>query len=761
MPGRGSEIHTRASHAPIMRIHAGILLVLMSKKSKAQSILNDSDSLLDLDRSIMNQAKWRYLLRPSGMTYTREPEWACRPSDLTPPRTSSNASSYTLVFAAYELTPNSKDRDNSLDFIFQKWPGASRSTEIYLHCKSPIERCRVPLELLECNANIGCSLHKLRNVGRESHVYMHHLSSLLLRNTSIPTMTFFTQENELGDLDKYLFDAIDGVLDTSIWFVAGRSAACYGGAECGRNFCWRGQDLAPAMNKIFSILGRTCPSAPFACGHRGSFGVHRNSILGHKRETYSALLALTEDSRPGPTVLGCDGPNKIYKLSSAKEAATWFGHAFERLWPAIFGVGTAAAQCTNDTLDPERSEATTPTFHGEPYYPPIVCRDEKLRDPLELALTRLRADKARLPIEKESRFRQAVRKALMSTSSCVPEGAIMVSVANEQHRKLRNLAFSNFLSSDPSTTNQGACLLARFVSLCFGFTDRIGTSVQAWPFVAAGFDSPSYHLMTWIKWHVLRITSIEATHTFFVDADVLVFQNPWPALMHAAASVPGYDVLFQVEALCDACASYCPNIGSSFVANDSIVCEPRQTVSLINGKHRLCPMNGGQLLVAQNSRLVRRVLQQQPCFHAGSRDDFPLDQFISDAVRSHNMPNLRTCALPSTFASHCWWLPRVRSRCELVSWHAACNFGSQKFKLMSDIMNRWNTSCAEGRWSPAAVAAAVVAAPPSATMASPPPKLRRWELRERYAMRVRRFSSRQRQRQQGSPSSPSKQPPLA
>ena len=172
----------------------------------------------------------------------RETEWACRPSDLTPPRTSPLASTYTLVVAAYEFTPPSKERRETLAFIFRKWPGGPRSTQIYLHCQSRIEHCRVPLDLLECDATIGCSLHKLRNVGREAHIYVHHLSSLHLVNTSLPTMTFFTQENELSDLDKYLLDAIDGVLDPSIWFVGSQSYACYGGAGCGyggtRNFCW-------------------------------------------------------------------------------------------------------------------------------------------------------------------------------------------------------------------------------------------------------------------------------------------------------------------------------------------------------------------------------------------------------------------------------------------------------------------------------------------------------------------------------------------
>jgi hypothetical protein len=327
----------------------------------------------------------------------------------------------------------------------------------------------VPLDLLECDAIRGCSLHKLRNVGREAHIYVHHLSSLHLVNTSLPTMTFFTQENELSDLDKYLLDAIDGVLDPSIWFVGSQSYACYGGAGCGyggtRNFCWSPQDLAPAMNKIFSILNRTCPSAPFACGLRGAFGVHRVAILRHSRETYGAMLAITEDTLPGPPLQGCSrkgSRSKKYGDAVRKEgAATWYGHAFERMWPSIFGAGTTDVRCTTD---PDT------ILDGPPYFPPVVCRNAQLRDPTERALMQLRAAQALVPIEVESRFAKAVHKALNSPSSCVPEGAIMVSVANEQHRQLRGVAFTGVRSR-----NQSNCLLDRFVSLCFGFEDSIGT----------------------------------------------------------------------------------------------------------------------------------------------------------------------------------------------------------------------------------------------------------------------------------------------
>ena len=90
--------------------------------------------------------------------------------------------------------------------------------------------------------------------------------------------------------------------------------------------------------------------------------------------------------------------------------------------------------------------------------------------------------------------------------------------------------------------------------------------------------------------------------------------------------------------------------GPSFVGHSSNVCS-RKFIVPRSGMHRCCPTNGSQLLVARNSGLVRRVLQFQPCFRAGSVR-LPLDQNISHVVRSHNFQNLQTCKLPTTFASH-------------------------------------------------------------------------------------------------------------
>ena len=302
----------------------------------------------------------------------------------------------------------------------------------------------------------------------------------------------------------------------------------------------------------------------------------------------------------------------------------------------------------------------------------------------------LRAARAFIPVELEASFLDAVQSALNAPSSCVPDGAIMVSLANEYHTGLRDLGLQRIRASQ--------CLLDRFVSLCFGFDDGVGKCVRAQRIAASEFLSESYHRLLWTKWHVLRIASSAATHVFYIDADVLLFKNPFPTLMEAAARVAGYDVLFQAEGLCASCAASCPMVGRLFTRTDSFCAS---NVSVSSSGEPMCPMNGGQLLVARNSRLVRRVLHAQPCFRHG-QVDLPLDQYISDAVRSENMPTLRTCALPSNFATKCWWRPAVRSRCDLVSWHANCITGESMKQMamrttLADVDSGNETACAGKR----------------------------------------------------------------
>jgi hypothetical protein len=391
-------------------------------------------------------------------------------------------------------------------------------------------------------------------------------------------------------------------------------------------------------------------------------GVHRDAIRVHSRETYDTLLGMTLDARPVQFLDGC----RPGYGDTIQDKATLNAHGFERMWPSIFGMGSSDVECIGPSLDPGTTlipgalQGISPPGI-QPYFHSLVCRKAHLRDETERALTQTRAELAYIPMKLESTLIEAIRSTLNHQSSCVPDGAIMVSLANEYHAELRELALRSI--------GTHRCLLDRFVSLCFGFDDGIGTCVRVKAVAPGAFSSERYHRLLWTKWHLLRIASSMATHVFYADADVVLLHNPWPALMHTATHVPGYDALFQAEGLCSSCGSgACPHVGRNCVGVAG-VCALKVTVS--RSGTSMCPMNGGQLLVARDSRLVRRMLHLQPCFRAGQRD-LPLDQLIADALRHDDGLGLRTCALPTTFSSHCWWKFAGRSSSELSTWHANC-----------------------------------------------------------------------------------------
>lgn len=103
-------------------------------------------------------------------------------------------------------------------------------------------------------------------------------------------------------------------------------------------------------------------------------------------------------------------------------------------------------------------------------------------------------------------------------------------------RKLRVLGLQRLAASSP-------CVLRRFVSLCFGFDDGLGTCVVGRRLGTGEFMEARYHRMLWTKWHVLRVASSVARLSFYIDADVVVLSNPWPAL----PSTQGFDLLYQAE----------------------------------------------------------------------------------------------------------------------------------------------------------------------------------------------------------------------
>jgi hypothetical protein len=109
----------------------------------------------------------------------------------------------------------------------------------------------------------------------------------------------------------------------------------------------------------------------------------------------------------------------------------------------------------------------------------------------------------------------AVRAALASSSSCVPPGAVLMSMAGgTQADALRPLQFARVRSLQ--------CLLHRVVSLCWGnYTDAFGTCVHPQnPLPPPG--EAAYHEITWSKWTVLEAALRAARVALFVDADVLL-----------------------------------------------------------------------------------------------------------------------------------------------------------------------------------------------------------------------------------------------
>jgi hypothetical protein len=274
----------------------------------------------------------------------------------------------------------------TLGFISTKWMVRQHTrTYVYLHCDTvDIAHCTVPSELRRwgMDSSSKCTLERLPNMGREAHVYMHHLARARrgLRREQ-PAMTFFVQQNELYGLEPFLLDALANKLDPTLWFVAGASHACRGGAHCGQNFCWDAFDLAPATTKIFEVLKRKCPAANFSCALRGVFGVHRDAIFWRAPHTYGALLNLTLDTRPRPQLTGC-GTN-YGNLRSIPDMGVYYAHAFERLWPSIFGVHTKAARanepsrldslgvhCVGPSVDHVLLDNPPRVMH----FPPLVCR---------------------------------------------------------------------------------------------------------------------------------------------------------------------------------------------------------------------------------------------------------------------------------------------------------------------------------------------------------------------------------------------------
>lgn len=262
-----------------------------------------------------------------------------------------------------------------------------------------------------------------------------------------------------------------------------------------------------------------------------------------------------------------------------------------------------------------------------------------------------------------------VHRHVQRPSSCVPSGAVLLTYVNPKHAGLRALQLQRVAALP--------CLVSRLVSVCYGVPhDGLGGCESARDFGPADLNQAlaayrrraratsagSYFELIWAKWRLLLLALLAASEVFWVDADVVLFQSPWPA---PPASLPPADILYQSEFACPAA---------------SCLATPAPTSPLGAGA---CALNGGVMLV-RSVALVRRVVSLEPDFgvapgRAGATPVY--DQDVADSVARGG--DFSFCPLPSaSFVGFCWWawgynrgnrsLVDRLYPCRLASFHAHC-----------------------------------------------------------------------------------------
>jgi len=224
--------------------------------------------------------------------------------------------------------------------------------------------------------------------------------------------------------------------------------------------------------------------------------------------------------------------------------------------------------------------------------------------------------------------RTTVRSALAAHSSCVPPGAITLSIAGgAQAAALRSLQFERVAESK--------CLLRRMVSLCFGnYSDAFGHCVRARTLLPT-LPEAAYHAYTWAKWSLLGevVALHDARVALWLDTDVLVLQNPWTASQEMAAFARTATVSADARAK-DGWPSGVPSAPQPILLHQ------------YEGPGSN-PINGGQLLTC-SADAVAAVLAERPKSFDGA--PLRLDQEIAhEALKRRGIAFAR---LPDSFAGN-------------------------------------------------------------------------------------------------------------
>ena len=227
-------------------------------------------------------------------------------------------------------------------------------------------------------------------------------------------------------------------------------------------------------------------------------------------------------------------------------------------------------------------------------------------------------------------FVNAVEKATARPSGCVPPFTTLISVTNAHHAVLTILQFA--LLPD--------CLKTRTVVSCArGINENVSFArncVWSQEMEASNFRSRSYHHITWLKWEFLqKATAIGPS--LFVDADILILQNPFP---------------------------YLPMHGSIHYQRETIT----------GGT------NGGVVWM-RNNTLARHIVKLRPTTFESNTT---LDQ---DIVRKELAVLGQGAVLPREFTGHCW--AKSANLPLPVTYHAHCLMSfKSKVNIMTEVLHK-------------------------------------------------------------------------
>ena len=281
---------------------------------------------------------------------------------------------------------------------------------------------------------------------------------------------------------------------------------------------------------------------------------------------------------------------------------------------------------------------------------------------------------------------KAVQLALRdSAGSCIPKGAVVLSIADPSVARLRELSLRRVARLQ--------CFMPAVITLCLdGYTDsRGGTCVPAATQTRKGMSkaaggsrhrSEKWSQLSWAKWPLLHVALSEggARMALFIDADVLLLRNPFARMDAAQLAWPNFhhqeDCLTATDRPAKSCEQPCRlNTGFLLVTSASFCWEVLRSSCIRAGGQRACRSTK----TSSKSVGMKAFPKTRP-----QRDQLQLSG--STVFASH-------CSEPYAQRLHVRGIKRI-NRCQLVAYHATCLYNvSQKLAQLEATLSQVERRC--------------------------------------------------------------------